>query len=104
MTSPSFETDLWVKDPDDTFWFEFDWSDFLEFGLNPGETITSFTITSATGSGVTVLNSQATNTAVQFAVTGGTDGVNAIITNVINTSASNEYQTEKIIFVQTRTS
>lgn len=94
MTAPTGS--LWVKDPDDTRWFEFDWSSFL----TAGETISSYTVTV---SGLTkVDDASPSTTTVAVQVSDGTQGNHAAITCNIHTSASNVYEATKTVIVRPR--
>jgi hypothetical protein len=86
---------LWVKDPLDTCWFEFDWSSFLA----ADETITSYT--TSVNSNLVKLSDSATDTAVSVQVSGGS-GESGRITCNIQTSASNTYEVEKPVLIRTR--
>lgn len=100
MSSPIGDDVIWVKDPADTTGYLFNWGTFLV----AGETITSFTVAPAAGSGVTKTGQASTPTTVVIEVSGGTVGVDAVITCNITTSLGNVYQAEKIIYLITRTS
>jgi len=88
----------WTKDPLDTRWFEFDWSQFLA----AGETILSYTISA--DSAMTKVADSATSTAVLIQVSGGTAGTQSLITCNITTSAANVYETEKYVTIRNRQS
>lgn len=93
---------VWVKDPDDQRWFEFDWSSFLA----AGETISSWTVTC--DSALTKLGDTATPTAVLIEVSGGVAGTKSLLTcEIFTTDASskhNKYQTTKFVTVRVRQS
>ncbi|AZM51779.1 hypothetical protein DMA15_03605 [Streptomyces sp. WAC 01529] len=74
-------TSTWEKDPDATLDWVWDWSDWLE----PGETITTSTMTVSAG---LTLNSDAHSaTSATAWVSGGTPGTPYQVTNRIITSA-----------------
>jgi hypothetical protein len=89
---------IWVKDPDDERWFEFDWSAFLA----TGETITAHTTTVDTA--MTKVSDTANATSVSVQVSGGTAGTKSVITCLVNTSAGNIYETQKWVSIYTRQS
>ena len=70
----------WVKDKDSTLDYEFDWAAWL----TGGETITARTVTVT---GVTLVESTASTTAVVAWVSGGTVGTTATVACKITTSA-----------------
>jgi hypothetical protein len=89
---------IWVKDPLDTAWFEFDWSQFLE----TGETIVAHTTT--VDANLTNLGDNATPTTVSVRVSGGVNGSQSLVTCQVITSSGNTYETEKYINIATRIS
>jgi hypothetical protein len=96
---------LWVKDPDDVAWYEFDWSDTDEDGnawLPTGVTIASYTVT--VDDNLTKVADASTDTTVSVNVSGGTVGTQSLVTCQVVTSASNTYETEKYIVIATRQS
>jgi len=93
---------MWVKDPLDIRWFEFDWSQFLA----AGETISSYTITC--DSNLTKVAQIATGTAVSIQVSGGVAGTQSVISCQVDTSVAgnqeNQYETQKVVAIRTRRS
>jgi len=87
---------IWVKDPDDTAWYELDWSEFL----SAGETITSATV--SVGAGLTLLAQTAALTSVSFQVSGGVAPSVVFVTCQVTTSQGNVFETTKSITVATR--
>jgi hypothetical protein len=86
----------WFKDPDDTAWYEFDWSLFLD----AGETITSCVVT--VDANLTEVFTRSTATSVLVEVTGGTAWTPSVVTCEVNTSALNTFQAAKVIKVVPR--
>ena len=89
--------DFWVKDPDDTAWYEFNFASFLD----AGETISSYSTT--VDSFLTKVSDISTASTVSVQVTGGEAGTQSIVSCNIHTSSSNVYETEKAISIITRT-
>lgn len=89
---------IWVKDPQDTCWFEFDWSDFLV----PGETIVSYSTLADVN--LTKLTDSLTDTTVLIQVSGGQLLVPSVLSCNIRTSGSNVYETEKTVYLRARQS
>ena len=98
---------LWVKDPLDTAWYQFDFlgtaaEPGLLYNTSPQETITSHT--TAVDANITKLSDTAASTSVSIQVTGGTNGTQSLVTCSIHTSAGNVYNDEKYIIIATRQS
>ncbi len=98
---------IWVKDPADVAWYEFDWSGAASNGtpwLPTGVTIASYTVT--VDANLTKANAQLQGPLVLIQVSGGTAGTESVVTCSITTSETppNTYDTQKSIFIQTRTS
>lgn len=89
---------LWVKDPADIAWYQFDWSDFLD----AGETITSYTITC--DNNLTKLADANSATTVSIHVSGGTNNTTSLVTCIIITSGDNDFKAEKEITIVERIS
>jgi len=93
---------IWVKDPDDIRWFEFDWSQFLA----AGETITSYAVTC--DSNLTKVADTSTTSTVLIQVSGGTAGSQSLITCQVDTSNAtgqhNQYETQKYVAIRLRQS
>lgn len=87
---------LWVKDPSDEVWFNFDWSSFL----GASETITSYTLT--VGSALTKMADNNGSQKVNFKVSGGVTGDICLVTCSVNTSDDNTFNDEKNIYVVPR--
>ena len=87
---------IWVKDPTDIVWFQFDWSAFL----GTGETIITYDVQVGEA-----LNKEADSDsaqAVNFKVSGGTTGDSCLVVCTVNTSNDNTFKDEKTIYVVDR--
>ena len=84
-----------VHDPDAVLDYKFDWSAWLGT-----DTITSHTVTAATG--LTVDSTEATTTAVTVWLGGGTEGVTYTVTCHIVTAAGREDDRTVTVTVQER--
>lgn len=84
-----------IKDPSAVLDYAFDWSAWLG-----GDTITSHTVTAS--SGITVVSSSATTTAVTAWLSGGTAGQAYMVTNRIETAAGRTDERSIMIRVQER--
>lgn len=94
---------IWCKDPGDLIWFQFNFAPFFANSVQPTETIASHTVTYTPGtSGSSLVQHLATSTAVNFQVTGGTNGTSALVQCSATTTAGNTYFDEKTIYITTR--
>lgn len=87
---------IWVKDPADVAWFQFDWT----VHLATGETITTYTITCDAALTKESDSKQGAGASIQ--VSGGTSGTASLISCDITTSAGNELHADKHIYITDR--
>ena len=101
----------WLKDPDDTVQYMFDWApltngngdiDLLDMTSSPVESIDTATVSADTGLTVVGYGKVRSNTAVMVKLSGGTAGKQYSVTCDIVTTAGQELQRTATLHVTNR--
>jgi hypothetical protein len=102
--------EIWLKDPDETVQYKFDWaplrngngdSDWLDSSTSPQETISSYTLTAESpGLTVTADSLADSNSSVSLKLSGGSEGSTYDVTCQVVTSAGQTAErTARVIII-----